>query len=130
MTVRRQQESHFESVYSNVRGLLVPVVLALAAAAPASGTSGPKNLGCGSGTLVLNVTYRVLNDVDTGVKGNNWAFDTYTRAVRVWRKGPGRFCSASTYNGEFTSIEGSSPGGKWQLPAGGRGGFQRSSLAS
>jgi hypothetical protein len=49
------------------------------------------------------VTYRVQNDVDTGVKGNNWAFDSYTRTVRVWRKAPGRFCSASSYSGEFTS---------------------------
>ena len=113
-----------------MRGLLVPAVLALAVASPAQGASGPKNLGCGAGKLVLNVTYRVQNDVDTGVKGNNWAFDTYTRAVHVWRKAPGRFCSASSYEGEFTTIAGWSPGGKTQLPAGIRGTFRGSSVTT
>jgi hypothetical protein len=79
---------------------------------------------------VLSVSYRVQNDVDTGINGNNWAFDTYTRAVRVWRKAPGRFCSASTYDGEFESIEGLSPGGKTQLPAGIRGTFKGSSVTT
>jgi hypothetical protein len=108
-----------------VGGLLVPVVLALAVASPAQ-----TNPGCGSGKLVLSVSYRVVNDVDTGVRGNNWAFDTYQRTVRVRQKARGRFCSASTYNGAFTSIAGPSPGGKWQLPAGIRGTFNGSSFTS
>jgi hypothetical protein len=87
-------------------------------------------MGCGAGKLVLNVTYRVVNDVDTGLKGNNWAFDTYTRAVRVWRKAPGRFCSASTYNGTFETIAGWSPAGKTELPAGIRGTFRGSSVTT
>jgi hypothetical protein len=110
-----------------MRGLLASAVLALAFSAPAHAAT---NAGCGSGKLVLNVTYRVENDVDTGVKGNNWAFDSYQRAVRVWRKAPGRFCSASTYNGEFTSIEGLSPGGRAQLPAGIRGTLRGSSVTT
>jgi hypothetical protein len=108
-------------------GLLVPVVLALAVGSPAQPST---NLGCGAGKLVLKIAYGVQNDVDTGVKGNNWAFDTYTRAVRVWRKAPGRFCSASTYDGEFTTIAGWSPGGKTQLPAGIRGTFKGSSVTT
>jgi hypothetical protein len=112
-------------IYWNVGGLLVPVVLALAVASPAQ-----PNLGCGSGKLVLSVSYRVVNDVDTGVRGNNWAFDTYGRTVRVWRKAAGRFCSASTYEGQFTSLAGTSPGGKWQLPAGIRGTFKGSSVTT
>ena len=109
-------------------GLLVPVVLALAA----TFSSHPaQNLGCGAGKLVLNVAYGVQNDVDTGIKGNNWAFDTYTRGVRVWRKAPGRFCSASSYgDGQFTTIGGSSPGGRAQLPAGIRGTFAGSSVTT
>jgi hypothetical protein len=110
-----------------MRGLLASAVLALALASPAQAVT---NLGCGSGKLVLNVTYRVENDVDTGMRGNNWAFDTYKRTVRVWRKAPGKFCSASTYNGEFTSIEGWSPAGKVQLPAGIRGTFSGSSVTT
>jgi len=100
-------------------GLVVSVVLALAA---------PGGSACGGGKPVIAVTYRVQNDVDTGVKGNTWAFDTYTRAVRVWRKGSGRFCSVSTYSGEFSSIEGPSPGGKTRLPAGIRGTFTGTSV--
>ena len=109
----------------DVGGLLVPVVLALAVASP-----GQTNLGCGQGKLVMSVSYHVVNDVDTGARGNNWAFDTYHRTVRVWRKAAGRFCSASTYEGEFTTIEGTSPGGKTQLPAGIRGSFKGSSVTT
>ncbi len=110
-----------------MRGLLV-TVFALAVASPAGAAPAQPNLGCGAGKLVLSVSYRVVNDVDTGVNGNNWAFDTYARAVRVWRKGAGRFCSASTYDGEFSTIAGWSPGGKTQLPAGIRGTFKGSSV--
>jgi hypothetical protein len=78
----------------------------------------------------MAVSYRVENDVDTGVRGNTWAFDTYLRTVRVWRKAPGRFCADSTYDGEFTSIEGTSPGGTWQLPAGIRGTFTGESVTT
>jgi hypothetical protein len=85
---------------------------------------------CGGGKPVLAVSYRVVNDVDTGIKGNNWAFDAYTRTVRVWRKPRGGFCSGSTYNGAFTSIAGWSPGGRWQLPAGVRGTFKGSSATT
>jgi len=78
----------------------------------------------------MALTYRVENDVDTGSKGNTWAFDTYVRSVRVWRKAAGRYCSISTYDGEFASIEGPSPGGEAQLPAGIRGTFSGSSTST
>ena len=100
---------------------MVPVVLALAATGPAA---------CGGGKPVMAVTYRVQNDVDTGIKGNTWAFDDYLRSVRVWRRAHGRYCSLSTYDGQFTSIEGPSPGGKAQLPAGIRGTFTGSSATT
>jgi hypothetical protein len=106
-------------------GLLVPLVLALAVATPAQA-----NAGCGKGKLVLSVSYRVVNDVDTGVQGNNWAFDTYRRAVKIWRQSAGRFCSTSSYDGDFTSIAGPSPGGKADLPAGIRGSFKGSSVTA
>ena len=94
-------------------GLVVSVVLALAATNP----------GCGGGKPVVAISYGVQNDVDTGIKGNDWAYDTYTRSVRVWRRSPGRFCAVSTYDGSFESIAGPSQGGKWELPAGVRGEF-------
>ena len=90
-------------------------------AVPAAAQTHATTLGCGSGKLVLDIHYSVANDLDTGVRGNNWAFDTYTRAVRVWRKAPGRFCAASTYDGAFATIAGASPGGQTTIPAGIRG---------
>ena len=101
-------------------GLLVPVVLALAATGPV----------CGGGKPVVAVAYGVQNDVDTGIAGNTWAFDTYTRSVRVWRRAPGRYCSVSTYDGSFSSVAGPSPGGKSQLPAGIRGTFKGASVVT
>jgi hypothetical protein len=38
-------------------------------------SSGPDS--CPSGNLVINVKQRVLNDVDSGVAGNFWAFDDF-----------------------------------------------------
>jgi hypothetical protein len=110
-----------------MRGPVPAALAALAFVAPGNAANTAKNEGCGSGTLVLNFHYRVLNDVDTGVRGNNWAFDNYTRTVRVWRKARGRFCSASTYAGTFTTIAGTSPGGRATIPAGIRGTLRGSS---
>jgi hypothetical protein len=101
-------------------GLVASIVLALAATGPM----------CGGGKPVIAVSYRVQNDIDTGIKGNNWAFDSYLRSVRVWRRGPGKFCSVSSYEGGFDSIAGPSPGGKWQLPAGIRGSFAGASVTT
>jgi len=121
-----------KSVFSTVRSR-IPAVLAglvLAAATGASTGSATTNLGCGSGRLVLNVHYRVVNDIDTGIQGNNWAFDTYTRTARVWRKAAGRYCAASTYDGTFTTIAGPSPGGRTTIPAGIRGTFKGQSVTT
>ena len=102
--------------------IVVPTALILLwLAVPAAASTQTTNLGCGAGKLVLNVRYGVQNDLDTGTRGNNWAFDSYARAVHVWRKAPGRFCAASTYGGEFTTIAGPSPGGTTAIPAGIRG---------
>jgi hypothetical protein len=108
-------------VYFGVRGIVTAALAALAIASPAVAATGVKNQGCGAGQLVLSVRYHVQNDVDTGVKGNNWAFDDYVRTVRVWRKGAARFCAASTYTGTFDTIAGPSPGGRATIPAGIRG---------
>jgi hypothetical protein len=104
-----------------VKILISTALTLLWLAVPAAASIHTTNLGCGSGRLVLNVRYVVENDVDTGTRGNNWAFDTYARTVRVWRKAQGRFCAASTYGGEFTTIAGASPGGVTTIPAGIRG---------
>ena len=90
-------------------------------AATAGAAEGVKNQGCGAGPLVLSLRYAVVNDVDTGVRGNTWAFDSYIRTVKVWRKAAGRFCAGSTYTGTFITLAGASPGGKSTIPAGIRG---------
>ena len=109
-----------QAVYLGVGGLVVSVALALAASNPT----------CGGGKPLLAISFGVENDVDTGSKGNVWAYVTYTRRVRVWRRGPSRFCATSAYAGTFTSIAGSSPGGKWTLPDGIRGTMNASSLTT
>ena len=115
------QVSYFKRV-SLVVKIVIPTALTLLwLAVPAAASNKTTNLGCGAGKLVLNVHYVVQNDVDTGTRGNNWAFDTYGRTVRVWRKAPGRFCAASTYGGQFTTIAGTSPGATATIPAGIRG---------
>ena len=124
------QVSHFKVVFSYVKGLVPAVFGALALAATSGAANGVKNQGCGAGTLALDVHYRVLNDIDTGVKGNNWAFDTYVRTVHVWRKSAGHYCAASSYDGTFTSIAGASPGGKATIPAGIRGTLHGSSTTT
>jgi hypothetical protein len=108
----------------------VGVILAVLTADTASSAGGAKNLGCGGGKLVLNVRYRVANDLDTGIRGNNWAFDTYARTVHVWKKSAGRYCAASIYDGTFTTIAGTSPGGKATIPAGIRGSFKGQSVTT
>ena len=109
---------------------LAGLTLAAQATSATSATPSTRNLGCGAGKVVLNVRYHVLNDVDTGVEGNDWAFDNYQRVLRVVRKGPGRWCAGSTYTGTFTSIAGASPGGRTTIPAGIRGTFNGASVTT
>lgn len=66
---------------------------------------------CPSGPLVINVTQKVLNDVDSGICGNNWAFDDFVRQIKVVQTGSNLFCATVKYEGHFTTIAGSSPGG-------------------
>jgi hypothetical protein len=114
-------------VFLTVNGLAPAVLAAIAVAAPGGGVA---NHGCAAGTLVLDIRYRVLNDVDTGSGDVNWAFDDYTRVVRVRRKAGRRFCSSSTYAGTFTTIAGKSPGGTATIPAGIRGTLRGSSTTT
>jgi hypothetical protein len=114
-----------------MRRLLAAAVAALVLPQGANAaTPTAKNLGCGAGRLALSVTYTVSNDVDTGLRGNNWAFDDYTRTLRVVSKGNGRWCAGSTYAGTFTTIAGPSPGGTTTIPAGIRGTFEGSSVTT
>lgn len=71
--------------------------------------SGPS--ACPSGPLVINVVQKVVNDDDSGVAGNAWAFDDFVRQIKVVDTGGGTFCATVSYQGSFTTIPGTSPGG-------------------
>ena len=43
------------------------------------------------GEPVINITQRVLNTVDSGEGGNNWAFDTLNRQIKVYQNTFRRF---------------------------------------
>jgi len=79
---------------------------------------------CGGGRAVIDVRQTVVNDVDSGSRGNYWASDDYVRRIEVWRTGPGAFCAIVRYDGRFTTLPGSSPGGSGTLGAGIRGKFE------
>ncbi len=107
-------------------GITLSIAIALAmtgAAAASDGHTGARSAflkaaatelspkACGGGTLVVNVEQKVLNDADSGVAGNVWAFDRYERHIKVWQTAPGEFCAVVRYEGKFTTVAGTSPGG-------------------
>ncbi len=59
---------------------------------------------------VVNITYSVINDADSGTLGNVWANDNYIKTVQVWPQGNGTFCAVVRYEGQFVTYAGSSPG--------------------
>ena len=71
--------------------------------------SGPS--ACPDGALVLNVTQKVVNAVDSGTTRPVWAFDDYIRQIRVVDTGSG-LCATVKYEGNFTSIAGDDTRGR------------------
>ncbi len=64
-----------------------------------------------SGSPVINVTQRVLNTVDSGEGGNNWAFDNVNRQIKVYKESDNIFCVLVDNEGRFDSQAGQkSPG--------------------
>ena len=112
---------------------LAIVIAALALAAPAAfAAPGPppklnthqlQRKTCGKGRLAVNVVQKVVNDFDSGTKGNVWAFDNYSRVIKVWRIGRTNYCTIVTYGGTFRTIAGTSPGGSGTVPDGLAGHF-------
>jgi hypothetical protein len=74
------------------------------------------------GNPVVNVTEKVIGDVDSGISGNYWANDVYTRHIQVWRvgsKGSQDYCALVTYDGTATAIEKEiGPGGSGSIGSG------------
>ncbi len=85
---------------------------------------------CPAGKQVINVTFKVLNDLDDGVKGNYWARSNYNKTIKVWQTGNNTFCADVRYIGSFSTLAGNSPGGTAVNPAGITGTFQGGYLAT
>ena len=104
--------------------LLVPALVA--AAPPVLGQNWGKSVNasaCSGGTLVLNITYGVTNDADSGY-GGYWALDNYQKLVQVWQESDGSFCVVAHYAGTFTTLAGATdPDGSGTLTGGFTGTF-------
>lgn len=102
---------------------LLALCASFAFSAFAFGTASASNSGthdqpqCG-GKMIVNVTYRVTNDFDSGVNGNAWANDTIYRHLRVSDLGSGMYCAAVDDTGYFVTFAGDSPGGTGTVAAG------------
>ena len=111
-----------------IASLIVPGVSTPAAAAPSEHLNWGSNLSsgpdsCPPGILVINVKQRVLNDVDSGAGANYWAFDDFVRNIQVVRIGD-TYCATVKYQGQFTTIAGTAPGGTGLVDAGVIGTFE------
>jgi len=92
--------------------LLLAVMPVLSVGAePASNQTAQLNAAqCNGGKMVINVTYKVMNTVDSGVAGNFWAYDQLNRHIQVWQMGPSTFCAVVEDKGSFLTNAGASPG--------------------
>lgn len=117
-------------------GLAGSLALALAAlllsAVPAA--AAPPTLSWGSelgggqcetgGAPVVDVNYKVVNSVDSGLAGW-WASEDYNKQVQLWDQGEGAYCAVVSYLGHFTGVAGQqSPGNTEPLDGSERGTFQ------
>ncbi len=116
-----------------VSALIVSLMAAGSSTPVAAGPSEHLNWGmqlsggpdsCPQGKLVITVKQRVLNDVDSGVGGNNWAFDDYVRSIQVVELVSGTYCATVKYQGQFTTIAGTAPGGTGEVGEGVIGTFE------
>ncbi len=64
------------------------------------------------GKAVVDVDEGVKNDADSGIAGNYWAFDTFSREILVFKTTtPGVYCGVVKYRGQFQAVAGqTSPG--------------------
>lgn len=78
-----------------------------------------------AGKLVIEATEKVEKSVDSGIAGNFWAFDDYTRHFQVWEQEGGTYCAIVKYEGKFDSQSGqTSPGAGGTLDGSEDGSFE------
>jgi hypothetical protein len=81
-------------------------------------------------TQVVDVTYKLLNDLDSGFAGNNWANDTIDRHLRIWDEGNGTYCAQIEDHGKFTTFAGDSPSSFSTVSAGIKGDIEGGYITS
>ncbi len=79
---------------------------------------------CPAGPPLINVNQKISNDIDLGVLGNYWAYDEIVRHITVVSLGSNNYCASVQYQGSFTTVNGSSPGGTGTIADGVIGTFQ------
>ena len=99
-------------------GVLAGLVALGAAGAATSANNRP---ACGGGKMIVNVTYGLYNDYDSGVGGNAWANDTINRHLQVYDQGSGTYCAVVNDTGSILTFAGESPGGTGTVSAGIKG---------
>lgn len=74
---------------------------------PGNELSSAKCTTPATGKPIINVTQKVQNDADSAVGGGFWAFDYFTRQIKVWdTTTPGTYCAVVTYTGNFYAVPG------------------------
>ncbi len=108
--------------------LLVPAPTATAAPgnpAPKWGAIANPSQCTPNGELVVNAIEKVVNSVDSGEGGNNWAFINYNKSIQVWAQEDGTFCVRVIYLGRFQGVAGQiSPGAGGILSGTEKGSFE------
>jgi hypothetical protein len=86
-----------------------------AMASPLEGTLHGQSIAsqsqCPTGTVVINISEKVVNDADSAVGGGYWALDDFVRQIQVVQVSATTFCATVNYTGTFTTFEGPSPQG-------------------
>jgi hypothetical protein len=101
-----------------IAGFTASLALSLTAALlvfAASALAAPPSLNWGTqvnggqcethGSPVVNVSYKVVNAVDSGL-GGYWASEDYNKHVQLWDEGEGAYCAVVSYQGHFTGVAG------------------------
>jgi hypothetical protein len=118
-----------------MRGLLTMACVGTAALCLATGTAFADDAtasdcnGDGS-TALVNVTFTLTNDADSGFAGNAWADDTIHRTLRIWAEPDGSFCAVVHDTGSFATYAGASPSGNDTVSAGIEGGIHGGYVAT
>lgn len=89
-------------------GFLALVALSCAivgAGAASAGNYSPPSCG---GKMIVNVTYNLYNDADSGFFGN-WAIDSLNRHMQIFALGGGTYCETLNDTGSFVTTGPASP---------------------